>query len=216
MIHTAPASPARSQLHPRRKSMKAPANQDPGPQSTEEPVEQDWSALMARSQEGDQDAYRRLLQSILPYLRALARRAGMPGDEVEDAVQDVLMTLHQIRHSYDPARPFAPWLAAVARHRIIDRRRRLVRKALRESPMDNETETLPALPTYLPERASEIRRMKAAIDALPKGQRQAIEMLKLREMSLKEASAASGQSISSLKVAVHRAVKRLRSLLAED
>jgi RNA polymerase sigma factor (sigma-70 family) len=196
--------------------MKAPANQDPDPQSTEEPVEQDWSALMARSQEGDQDAYRRLLQSILPYLRALSRRAGMPGDEVEDAVQDVLMTLHQIRHSYDPARPCAPWLAAVARHRILDRRRRLVRKALRESPMDNETETLPALPTYLPERASEIRRMKAAIEALPKGQRQAIEMLKLREMSLKEASAASGQSISSLKVAVHRAIKRLRSLLAED
>jgi RNA polymerase sigma-70 factor (ECF subfamily) len=196
--------------------MTASANQDPAPRDTEEPAEPDWSALMARSQEGDGAAYRRLLQSILPYLRALARRAGLPGDEVEDAVQDVLMTLHAIRHSYDPARPFAPWLAAVARHRIIDRRRRLVRRASRESPMDNETETLPAPPTYLPETESEVRRMKAAISALPKGQRQAIEMLKLKEMSLKEASAASGQSISALKVAVHRAVKRLRSLLAED
>lgn len=196
--------------------MTASANQDPVAQNPEESADADWSALMARGQEGDGEAYRRLLQSILPYLRALARRAGLPGDEVEDSVQDVLMTLHMIRHSYDPARPFAPWLAAVARHRIVDRRRRVIRKALRESPMDDETETLPALPTYLPETASEIRRMKAAIAALPKGQRQAIEMLKLREMSLKEASAASGQSISALKVAVHRAVKRLRSLLAED
>lgn len=196
--------------------MTASANQDPVAQNPEESADADWSALMARGQEGDGEAYRRLLQSILPYLRALARRAGLPGDEVEDSVQDVLMTLHMIRHSYDPARPFAPWLAAVARHRIVDRRRRVIRKALRESPMDSETETLPALPTYLPETASEIRRMKAAIAALPKGQRQAIEMLKLREMSLKEASAASGQSISALKVAVHRAVKRLRSLLAED
>jgi len=196
--------------------MTAPANQDPDLRSTEAPPELDWSALMAQSQAGDGQAYRRLLQSILPYLRALARRAGLPADEVEDAVQDVLITLHSIRHSYDPARPFAPWLAAVARHRIIDRRRRLLRKALRERPMDSETETLPAPPTYLPETAGEIRRMKAAIAALPKGQRQAIEMLKLKEMSLKEASAASGQSISSLKVAVHRAIKRLRSLLAED
>lgn len=197
--------------------MTAAASQDPAVQGAhEESGERDWSALMAQSQDGDREAYRLLLQSILPYLRALARRAGLPGDEVEDAVQDVLMTLHLIRHSYDPARPFAPWLAAVARHRIIDRRRRLVRRALRESPLGAEAETLPALPTYLPETASEIRRMKTAIATLPPGQRQAIEMLKLKEMSLKEASAASGQSIPALKVAVHRAVKRLRSLLAED
>jgi len=213
-----PASPlsVRIPFQPKRKSMVASANQDPAPQSPEETADPDWSALMAESQKGDRQAYRRLLRSILPYLRALARRAGLPGEEVEDAVQDVLMTLHAIRHSYDPARPFAPWLAAVARHRIIDRRRRLSRRAQRESPMDSETETLPALPTYLPETASEVRRMREAIATLPKGQRQAIEMLKLKEMSLKEASAASGQSISALKVAVHRAVKRLRSLLTED
>ena len=126
--------------------MTAPANQDPDLRSNEEPAEPDWSALMAQAQEGDGRAYRRLLESILPYLRALARRAGLPADEAEDAVQDVLITLHGIRHSYDPARPFAPWLAAVARHRIIDRRRRLLRKGLRERPMDNETETLPAAP----------------------------------------------------------------------
>jgi len=29
----------------------------------------------------------------------------------EDAVQDVLLAIHEKRHTYDPARPFGPWLA---------------------------------------------------------------------------------------------------------
>ena len=49
---------------------------------------------------------------------------------------------------------------------------------------------------------------------LPNPQRRAIELLKLQEMSLKEASAVSGMSIASLKVATHRALKGLRRILA--
>jgi RNA polymerase sigma-70 factor (ECF subfamily) len=55
-----------------------------------------------------------------------------------------------------------------------------------------------------------------AINQLPIGQRQAIELLKLREMSLKEAAATTGMSIAALKVATHRALKALRKLLAGD
>ena len=55
--------------------------------------------------------------------------------------------------------------------------------------------------------------MRAAIEALPFAQRQAIEMLKLGEMSLKEAAAASGMSIAALKVATHRALGTLRKML---
>jgi RNA polymerase sigma-70 factor (ECF subfamily) len=53
----------------------------------------------------------------------------------------------------------------------------------------------------------------AAIATLPDGQREAVELLKLREMSLIEASAVSGKSISALKVNVHRAIKALRAQL---
>ena len=49
-----------------------------------------------------------------------------------------------------------------------------------------------------------------AIDKLPPDQRDAIRMLKLKEMSLKEASRASGRSVTALKVATHRAIKNLR------
>jgi RNA polymerase sigma-70 factor (ECF subfamily) len=52
--------------------------------------------------------------------------------------------------------------------------------------------------------------LRRAIANVPAGQRQAVEMLKLKEMSLKEASAASGMTVAALKVASHRGLKALR------
>jgi RNA polymerase sigma-70 factor, ECF subfamily len=176
------------------------------------PPEEDWSILMARAQQGDAEGYRRLLLGITPYLRALAHRFGL-GADLEDAVQDVLLTVHSIRHTYDPTRPFAPWLTAVARHRLLDRLRRRVRQTGRETELTEAHETFAAVETNHPELAGEAARLQAAIASLPEGQRRAIEMLKLKEMSLKEASRATGQSETALKVSVHRAIKRLRTLL---
>jgi RNA polymerase sigma-70 factor (ECF subfamily) len=178
--------------------------------------ETDWSRLMARGQGGDAGAYRLLLSGITPYLRALAFRFGLTSSDIEDAVQDALLTLHSIRHTYDPGRPFAPWLVAVARHRMLDYRRKRVRQFGREAELTDFHETFAAPETNPPERAGEARRLHAAIAELPAGQRQAVELLRLQEMSLKEASAKSGQSETALKVAVHRAVKRLRTLLGEE
>jgi RNA polymerase sigma-70 factor (ECF subfamily) len=69
--------------------------------------ELDWSIYMARAQGGDREAYRRLLEEITPYLRALAMRCLQNRGDVEDAVQDALLTVHAVRHSYDPTRPIA-------------------------------------------------------------------------------------------------------------
>ena len=90
-----------------------------------------------------------------------------------------------------------------------------MRQFARETELTEFHETLAAAETNQPEAASEARRLHAAIAALPPGQRQAMEMLRLREMSLKEASAASGQSETALKVAAHRALNRLRKLLKD-
>jgi RNA polymerase sigma-70 factor (ECF subfamily) len=175
--------------------------------------EEDWSVLMAKAQQGDAASYRRLLQSLTPYLRALAHRFGLAGADLEDAVQDVLLTVHSIRHTYDPARPFAPWLTAVARHRLLDRLRRRARQAGRETELTEAHETFAAVEANHPELAGESARLQAAIASLPEGQRRAVELLKLKEMSLKEASQATGQSETALKVSVHRAIKKLRGLL---
>ncbi len=182
---------------------------EPAPTALRATDPDDWSALMARAQQGDAAAYRRLLEGILPSLRAQARRALRDAADVEDAVQDILLTLHAVRRTYDPSRPFAPWLAAVARHRLLDRLRARGRLRAREAPMPPGLE-----PTVAPAQGGDGHALRRGIAALPPGQRQAVELLKLRELTLAEAAAASGQSVGALKVAVHRALHSLRRLLA--
>jgi len=176
--------------------------------------ELDWSIFMARAQAGDRMAYRRLLGAITPYLRSLAERCHRDPSDVEDAVQDVLLTVHAIRYTYDPTRPFGPWLVTIANYRFVDRLRRQTRLRARETVLTPEHETFPASQSNLDNELSDRRELEEAVENLPAGQRQAIRLLKLKELSLKEASAASGMSIASLKAATHRALKSLRNMLS--
>jgi RNA polymerase sigma-70 factor, ECF subfamily len=184
-----------------------------------------WSRLMLLAQDGDGQAYQRLLTEIVPYLRALARRhlAHSPLHELEDAVQEVLLAVHGIRHTYERGRPFKPWLATIASRRLVDLyRRHSHRRRHEQAAMEDEIEFAASLdadgadPLHEAERDSAARRVRAAIDGLPPRQREALELLRLRELSLREASAASRQPEGSLKVAAHRALKSLRALLDKD
>jgi len=174
----------------------------------------DWSILMARAQEGDRTAYRRLLQEIAPYLRSLAARRHRDPNDVEDAVQDVLLTIHSIRQTYDPTRPFAPWLVAIANRRFIDRLRRQGRTRDREIPLTAEHETF-CEPQANLEVSPDRQELEGAVNNLPPAQQQALRLLKLKELSLKEAATLSGMSITSLKVNAHRALKTLRKMLVD-
>ena len=114
--------------------VRHPAARHPMPPSldAEAPFDapDDWGAWMARAQAGDQQDYRRLLQAIGPYLRAIARRM-LGQDEAEDAVQEILLVVHGVRHTYEPGRPFRPWLSTIATRRCIDILRRRQREGLR-------------------------------------------------------------------------------------
>ena len=174
----------------------------------------DWSVLMARAQSGDTVAYRRLLEEIAPYLRSLAAKRHRDVSDVEDTVQDILLTVHATRHTYDPNRPFGPWLVTIANRRIIDRLRRQSR--LRRTILDSGCETFSAPQANFQEKKLECRTLRTAVERLPPGQRRAIQLLKLEEMSLKEAASLSGMSVAALKVATHRALKNLRKMFAKQ
>src|SRR5882757_7456927 len=141
-----------------------------------------WSTLMTAAQAGDGVAYRRLLTEITPYLRALARRSLRRPADAEDAVQDVLLTLHSIRQTYDPGRPFQPWLVAIARRRIVDRVRIQIRTTGRETAIDPFQETFAAPETNETGLEADSITLRRAIADLPPGQRQAVELLKLKDM----------------------------------
>jgi RNA polymerase sigma factor (sigma-70 family) len=187
------------------------------PLSGDAETERRWSGLMAAAQDGDRRAYERLLREIVPFVRSIARRRHGAADRVEEVVQDVLLTVHRVRHTYDPARPFSHWVAMITQRRSIDALRRRTRRAALETsdPVAYETFPDPAANRGV-EVYTATEGLSEAVAALPPQQREAIELLKLREMSLVEASARSGRSVAALKVNVHRAIKSLRKRLGGD
>ncbi|MBM4194669.1 MAG: sigma-70 family RNA polymerase sigma factor [Gemmatimonadetes bacterium] len=170
---------------------------------------------MRASQAGDSDAYRALLQELAPRVRAVVSRRRGASADVEDLVQDVLLSVHVARATYDPARPFIPWLLAIVRHRLADGARRFARRDAYEVQVEDLDVTFGALRTNSDTSGSDdAEALRAAVRALPRSQREAIELLKLREYSLKEAAAETGMTVGALKVATHRAMAALKRVLA--
>ena len=161
--------------------------------------------LMAMAQAGDRVAYATLLEACQRWLRRYyARRIG-PW-QLDDLVQDTLLSLHRKRASYDPARPFLPWLAAIARYRWVDHLRKIYRAD--ETELDDSFAAEPDEPG-ISARIS----LERLLTHLPRTQVTAIEMVKIEGLSVREASQASGQSESLIKVNIHRGIKRLAALI---
>lgn len=167
----------------------------------------DWGALMVAGQAGDARAYRRLLGEVALWLkRFYARR--LPPAVVDDAVQDTLIAVHEKRHTYDPTRPFRPWLAAVARYKWVDRLRAMARS--RTEPLAAEI----AVGDHGAGVASAIV-LDKLLDRLKPAQRDAIRLVKLLGHSVEETSVITGQSVPLVKVNIHRGLSRLAAYVQE-
>lgn len=173
--------------------------------------------LMRAAQQGDRAAYAALLRALTPRIRQIVRRQrGFAGTaEVEDLVQDVLLSLHTVRATYDPSRPFLPWLLAIVRNRLVDGARRYARIARQEIHFDEDVTYFETETNDNSGEMDDAAALHQAVRALPEGQRLAIELLKLKQLSLKEAAVVSGTSVGALKVATHRAMATLRRTLAK-
>jgi RNA polymerase sigma-70 factor (ECF subfamily) len=179
-------------------------------------LEQRLAGLMAAAQGGDAPAYQALLRDCVPVIAASARRQGVPADRLDDVVQEVLIAIHRARATYDPARPFLPWLRAIAQRRAIDGLRRYGRQAAREvhDPIAYEAHAQEAAEADdVLDTQTRAKALRASIASLPPGQRQAVERLSLRGQTLEEAAADTGRTKVALKVNLHRAIKALRGRL---
>lgn len=173
--------------------------------------EREAAGLIERAQRGDTDAYASLLVLATGAVRRLVRRKWGNVAWLDDAVQETLISLHRARHTFDPARPFAPWLYAIAHNRIIDVARKEFRMGEREQAMD----VLPEPKAVRESAASEISvdRIRAALAALPARQREVIVGMKYGDESVREVGARLGMSASAVKITAHRGYKTLRRLL---
>ena len=164
------------------------------------------SRLMAASQKGDKQAYTVLLGEAQKWLaRYFSRRC--PPAQQDDLVQEVLMAIHNKRATWDPARPFLPWMAAIARYRWVDHLRKVYRTeedALEDhdAPEDSDEEAV-------------LSRMSldTLFRQLPDKQSEAIELTKIAGLTIAETAEKTGQSESAVKVNVHRGLKKLASLV---
>jgi len=108
-------------------------------QASGDSAEEKWAEMMRAALAGDESAYRRLLEEIGRAVRAMARgafsRARVGDADVEDVVQETLLAIHLKRQTWDGGMKLAPWVNAIARHKIIDAMRR--RGARRSEPIED-------------------------------------------------------------------------------
>ncbi len=184
---------------------------DSSNQKARQAREERWCLLMRAGQDGDGAAYACLLSELLPMLRRVVHRKWRSAQDVEDIVQEVLLSVHAVRQTYDPRRPFMPWLMTITSRRIADAARKVSARSANETTVDVMPETFAGHETKKEQEVVDDQEaVRWAMSMLPAGQREAIELLKLKGLSLQEASVVTGKSVASLKVTVHRAMKAMR------
>lgn len=162
--------------------------------------------LMRQSQQGDKRAYAVMLDECASWLRRYFRRR-VPPHQLDDLVQDVLLALHNKRDSWDPARAFMPWLAAIARYRWVDHLRKVYRTEA------DQLEDWDAAEESSEEAVLARLSLERLFVNLPAGQAEVIELVKIEGLSITEASEKTGQSESLVKVNIHRGLKKLATLI---
>jgi RNA polymerase sigma-70 factor (ECF subfamily) len=177
----------------------------------------EWPRLMARAQAGDHAAYNRLLRAMVPAIRAVVRKRIGDDGLVEDVIQDVLLSIHRVRHTYDPARPFLPWMATIAASRAIDAVRRRGRRGRWEVQDDDALHVHIDGDSLRPAETFAARdEVDGLLNRLPDRQREIVELVHLQDMSLKDAASRSRLSITAVKALLHRAIVNLREYGAKD
>jgi RNA polymerase sigma-70 factor, ECF subfamily len=162
---------------------------------------------------GDATAHRLLLQRLSGHLRAYFKgrlaRAAQGSAEAEDLVQEALIAIHTRRHTYDPTKPFTPWVYAIARYKLVDHLRR-TKSAFAGVSMEDAGELIAHDDRSSVESGLDLQRLMMR---LPGKMRQAIQDVKLDDLSVSEAAMRSGMSPSAVKMSVHRGLKALAELV---
>jgi len=171
-----------------------------------------WSGLMVAAQKGDAAAYRRLLNEMAPVIKKFLKTRLFNPDHIEDVAQEILLAVHDARHTYRPEQPFRNWMYGIARHKMLDYFRKQMRQSANEIS-DEEFVTFLADPANNPEEALSGKDLQGVLAKLPDRQKDILVMTKVEGHSMAEIASKLGMSEAAVKVAAHRGYKKLRELL---
>ncbi len=167
-------------------------------------------ALMIKGLSGDSAAYSALLKRVAEALRAyFRRRLFRQPQDAEDLVQDVLMAIHAKRGTFDVSLRLTTWVYAIAQYKLIDYLRRAKRRGV-SVPIEDESELFMESGDAGPRPIS-----RSLLGHLPEKQRETIRLVKLEELSVREAANRAGISESDVKVSVHRGMKKLSKIIKD-
>lgn len=168
-------------------------------------------ALMRQSLNGDQAAYAALLKETSRLLRPfLAKRLSFT-NEVDDLLQEILISIHKARHTYDGNRPYKPWAYAIAKFRLQDYLRAHYSDQLRDAIELSEIEE--SLPEHVTETVMSYESISGEVQKLPEKQAAILRLMHQDGYTAKEVAEKMGMNESAVKVAAHRAYKILRNKL---
>lgn len=167
--------------------------------------------LMKQALNGDQRAYAGLLRETSRFLRPfLAKRLSFT-NEVEDLLQEILISIHKARHTYDGNRPYKPWVYAIAKFRLQDYLRAHYSDQLHHAIELFEVEE--NLSEYVTETAISYESISGEVQKLPEKQATILQLMHRDGYTAKEVAEKMGMNESAVKVAAHRAYKVLRNKL---
>jgi len=167
--------------------------------------EQHWAELMDQSLAGNAEAYERLLVLLTVAVRnAVRSRARFARLAAEDIVQEVLLALHLKRNTWIRGTPVGPWVAAIARNKIVDALRRRGRRT--EVPVEYVLETLGFEEAGAQEQAHDLER---ALAKLNPRQREVVRAVSLEGHTAQEVAIRLQMSEGAVRVTLHRSLKAL-------
>jgi RNA polymerase sigma factor (sigma-70 family) len=169
----------------------------------------DWVACIARIREAqDEAAFARRFGHFAPRVKAFLMRSGADATLAEECAQEVMATLWQKAHMFDPSRASAAtWIFTIARNRKIDALRKQKRPEPEDLPWGNEPEPDQADVLALQEESDQLG---DAIAALPEKQRVLIEKAYFSDLSHSEIADQTGLPLGTIKSRIRLALDRLR------
>ncbi len=178
--------------------------------------EEDLNALGLAVQQGDQRAFRTLVEALSRTLIATAYRYTKDWEWARDLTQDTWLRVHRHIDRYDPGRSFGAWLRVVHRNGCMDHlRRKWVRHE--STPGDEVLTRLQGVASDDPETDLEEKelheRLLMAVGELSESQRQVFVRVDLERTDQREVARALGMRSGTLRATLHYARKRVASAL---
>jgi RNA polymerase sigma-70 factor (ECF subfamily) len=170
--------------------------------------------LLGRVAAGDPTAMEACLDRYGGLVWSLARRLAPTRADAEDAVQEIFIELWRVADRYDPAIASEPtFIATIARRRLIDRRRREVRRPETTPWVDDAPTPTGTTPPEWLQICEEAERARRSMRELSADQQRVLTLAIDGNCTQTEIAERLGLPLGTVKTHARRGLARLRELL---